>query len=82
MRARGSRGMGMRDDVEALQDELARTRRELEFVREELKVLRPQQTLSSQHTSMRRQQTRKHPDLMPIVDCFEGEHPDVFGTRS
>ena len=34
----------MRYDVESLQDELVRTRRELEFAREELKVMRPQQT--------------------------------------
>ena len=36
--------MGMCDDVEFLQDELVRTRRELDFAREELKVMRPQQT--------------------------------------
>mmetsp|Transcript_41869 Transcript_41869/g.99386 ORF Transcript_41869/g.99386 Transcript_41869/m.99386 type:complete len:279 (-) Transcript_41869:160-996(-) len=40
MGATGVRAMGMHDDVEALKEELARTRRELEFAHEELKVER------------------------------------------
>lgn len=40
MGATGVRAMGMHDDVEALKEELARTRRELEFAHEELKVCR------------------------------------------
>jgi hypothetical protein len=54
--------MAMRDDVWALQDELARTRRELKFAREELKVMRPQQTLNSNATATDRGAPGLHAD--------------------
>ena len=79
--ARTRRELELRDELARTQDELATTRRDLEFAREELKVMRPQQTLSSPHNSMRPQQTREHLDFIPRVDCSEGEHQKLTRPR-